>query len=103
MGTIADKYRYTLETKKLIKQALISVGAVITDDMPFRQYVEIIKQLNLGAGAADITQNNIAYYRALDTVNSVQTSTCRISEEDYLIAEAYLQTIYSKIMLLGEE
>lgn len=40
--TVEEKLDYLLETKALIKNAIISKGQTITDDTPFRDYVNLI-------------------------------------------------------------
>jgi hypothetical protein len=40
--TVEEKLDYLLETKALIRNAIISKGQTITDDTPFRDYVNLI-------------------------------------------------------------
>ena len=40
--TVEEKLDYLLETKALIRNAIISKGQTITDDTPFREYVNLI-------------------------------------------------------------
>ena len=40
--TVEEKWDYLLETKALIRNAIISKGQTITDDTPFRDYVGLI-------------------------------------------------------------
>ena len=97
MGTVADKYRYTLETKKLLGTALISKGAAITKYTPFRKYVDEVYKLEIGS------ENNISYYKFLDGINKVYEGGTGVSDEDYKTAEEYLQTVYTKLMPVGGE
>ena len=48
MGSINEKLDYLEETKGLIKQAIINKGQSITDDVPFREYVEKISAISTG-------------------------------------------------------
>lgn len=45
MGNIKDKVDYLKTTKTLIKSALVTSGAAITDDTPFREYASFIQGL----------------------------------------------------------
>lgn len=45
MGTIKEKVTYLLDTKVLIKAALQTAGAKITEDTPFRRYADFIQGL----------------------------------------------------------
>ena len=55
MGTTADKLTYLVETKDLIKQAIISKGIDVSDKLTFREYSDLIKQIENGPNDA---QNN---------------------------------------------
>ena len=55
--TSADKLAYLLETKELIKNAIISKGVDVTDEDTFRQYaglIYMIKTVEEPDGPADI-------------------------------------------------
>ena len=45
MGSIKDKAKYLLDTKTLIRAALLTAGVNIPEDMPFRQYANFIQGL----------------------------------------------------------
>ena len=65
MASITTKLNYLKETKDKIKEALKSKGAVITTDTPFRDYVEMIKNLT-GDPADDGLGDDIM---KLDSIN----------------------------------
>lgn len=45
MGSIKDKANYLLDTKTLIRSTLVTLGVDITEDMPFREYPNFLKEL----------------------------------------------------------
>lgn len=55
MSTISDKLQYLLETKELIKQALINKGFSISDTDSFRSYVDMINQLGIHEPTVKVT------------------------------------------------
>lgn len=92
MGTIADKLSYLLQTKNLIKAALIEKGASITDNTPFRDYAEAIGGISGGdagitpigtdgrpTGAVTVPKGitNLSYYIFKDNTG---VNTIRLSE-----------------------
>lgn len=48
MGTTADKLAYLVETKNLIKQAITSKGIDVADGASFREYSDLIEQIESG-------------------------------------------------------
>lgn len=66
MGNIKDKANYLLDTKRLLKSALISTGALIDDNTPLRQYPEVIRTLVAGLNSS----SDLATMRALDLVDN---------------------------------
>ena len=40
--TVEEKLNYLLETKQLIREAIVNKGQTITEDTPFRDYASLI-------------------------------------------------------------
>lgn len=47
MGTVAEKTDYLTETKRLIAEAIRKKGIEVADDLPFRDYEELIRSLTV--------------------------------------------------------
>lgn len=76
MGTMADKLRYILETKKAIKTSLINKGASINDSTPFRAYARAIDNMSFadeGGGGGGSGEQEIAYF---DFIYNMETEEC---------------------------
>lgn len=46
MGAISDKLSYLIESKNLIKTAIMAKGVTIQDDTPFRNYADLISTIS---------------------------------------------------------
>ena len=44
--TIADRLNYLIETKRLIREAIIARGVEVPEDTPFREYANKISQIS---------------------------------------------------------
>ena len=62
-NTTADKLSYLIETKNAIKQAIISMGVPVGDDVTFREYADKIREISTDATATayDIINDKTAY------------------------------------------
>lgn len=64
MSTITDKLIYLQETKNAIRNAIEDKGVIITDEIPFRQYADSIRDIIEPAVGA-----NAIYSKTIVTVN----------------------------------
>jgi hypothetical protein len=68
MGTIKEKLDYLQETKELFREVMSSMGAYITDETTFRQYVELLRNANI-VWKNDIQLEDIIPYMHLKNIN----------------------------------
>ena len=54
MGTIKDKANYLLDTKVILRSALIAAGAEVDENTPFREYANYITGLVPSGTALDL-------------------------------------------------
>ena len=53
MGTIAEKLQYLKDTKSQIKAAIVEKGVSVPNDKPFREYADLIRGIEGGAGSTE--------------------------------------------------
>lgn len=112
-----DKLRYLLETKGLLKEAIIDKGRTIAEDATFRSYVDEIYRIVTGEGtdttdatanATDLISGKTAYANGVKLTGTIEdcrteterahTSVSAVSYSDSLAK--LLVTINEKITLL---
>lgn len=110
MGTVADNKAYALETKELIKQALIAKGAVITDETTFREYAAIIAGFEVADNTIEdwlISDVNTPEEYANDRVTEIASyafyaktlGKMRFENVKYIRAYAFAESNVSEIEL----
>lgn len=90
MGAISEKLTYLSDTKKAIKNAIVSKGVEVSDSDSFRSYADKIVAIEQPAGGSSDVEDAILTRSITEYVNSRITSV----GNNALMGSASLKTIY---------
>lgn len=88
--TIEEKLRKTLQTKTGLKEVINAKGGTITDDTPFEEYINQVKNLNVGGGS-EITYPPVPNTGFVENIYFNKNLTP--DEVDKIIADANIEWV----------
>lgn len=107
MTTISDKFNRAFQSKEAIRQALISKGVDVSNDVPFADYAEKINDISVGDPYYEefynIRTNNgtnlsglFAHYKG-KSVNNKKIDTSKATDMSYMFSNCYS----ASVLMLG--